>query len=70
MQPAQAPLATPGPMALPCQSDAQCMTHKCNMQFQKCAFPCETDNDCVQGSYCFKGVPTGATCLPKAPGQQ
>jgi hypothetical protein len=71
-QPGMAPaqLAVPGPMALPCSSDAQCMTHKCNMQYQKCAFPCETDNDCVQGSYCFKGIPTGATCLPKAPGQQ
>ena len=71
-QPGMAPaaqLAVPGPMALPCTSDAQCVTHKCNTQYGKCAFPCETDNDCVQGSYCFKGLPTGATCLPKAPGQ-
>ncbi len=67
-QPA-AQLAVPGPMALPCTSDAQCVTHKCNVQYSKCAFPCETDNDCNTGSYCFKGVPTGATCLPKAPGQ-
>ncbi len=64
-----AQLAVPGPMALPCTSDAQCVTHKCNTQYSKCAFPCETDNDCNTGSYCFKGVPTGATCLPKAPGQ-
>ena len=64
-----AQLSVPGPMALPCTSDAQCVTHKCNVQYSKCAFPCETDNDCNAGSYCFKGVPTGATCLPKAPGQ-
>ena len=68
--PAGAPgqLAVPGPAALPCSNDSMCMTHKCNTQYGKCAFPCETDNDCIMGAYCFKGpVPA---CLPKAPGQQ
>ncbi len=62
-------LAVPGPAALPCQQDAQCLTHKCNTQYGKCAFPCESDFDCVAGAYCFKGGPAPA-CLPKAPGQQ
>jgi hypothetical protein len=63
-----AQLAVPGPAALPCSNDSMCMTHKCNMQYGKCAFPCETDNDCITGAYCFKGpVPA---CLPKPPGQQ
>ena len=67
-QPQAGQLAVPGPAALPCQNDSMCMTHKCNTQYQKCAFPCETDNDCIQGAYCFKGpVPA---CVPKAPGQQ
>jgi hypothetical protein len=66
-QPAQARLATPGPTAFACQNDTPCMTHKCNLQFGKCAFPCETDNDCTGGNYCFKGpVPA---CLPRPPGQ-
>ncbi len=61
-------LAVPGPLAGPCSNHSMCITHKCNMQYGKCAFPCETDNDCIQGSYCFKGVPVAA-CFPKAPGQ-
>jgi hypothetical protein len=65
--PAGGQLAVPGPAALPCSNDSMCMTHKCNTQYGKCAFPCETDFDCIQGAYCFKGpVPA---CLPKAPGQ-
>ncbi len=65
--PAGGQMAVPGPQALPCSSDAQCMTHKCNVQYGKCAFPCETDMDCIQGSSCLKG-PLGAACIPKVPG--
>ena len=68
-QPGAAPMAVPGPAALPCSNDSMCITHKCNMQYGKCAFPCESDNDCIMGSYCFKGVPIPA-CFPKGPGQQ
>jgi len=46
------------------------MSHKCNVQYGKCAFPCETDFDCVNGLGCMKGGPLGAVCLPKMPGQQ
>jgi hypothetical protein len=66
-QPAAPHMATPGPMAIACQNDAPCLTFKCNLQFGKCASPCETDFDCVAGNYCAKGpIPT---CLPKFGGQ-
>src|SRR5512140_1350113 len=41
--PTGAALAVPGPAALPCSNDSMCLTHKCNTQYGKCAFPCETD---------------------------
>jgi hypothetical protein len=65
--PAQGHMATPGPLAIACQNDAPCFTFKCNLQFGKCASPCETDLDCVAGNYCAKGpIPT---CIPKFGGQ-
>ena len=53
-------LSQPSPMALACQSDAQCLTHRCNTQFGKCAWPCQTDNDCNPGNHCMAGA-----CVPK-----
>jgi hypothetical protein len=53
-------LSQPGPLALPCQSDAQCLTHHCNVAAGKCAWPCQTDNDCMPGNRCI-----APTCLPK-----
>jgi hypothetical protein len=53
-------LATPSPMALPCTSDAACLTHKCNMQFGKCAWPCVSETDCNPGNQCMAGA-----CVPK-----
>lgn len=61
-------LATPGPTALPCQNDSSCMTHHCNAQYGKCAFPCVTDADCIAGSSCFVAGGPLATCVPKPPG--
>lgn len=63
-------LATPGPTALACQNDSQCLTHKCNLQYGKCAFPCVSDNDCIQGSTCMTALGAAAACVPKAPGAQ
>lgn len=63
-------LATPGPTALACQNDSQCMTHRCNLQYQKCAFPCVSDADCIQGATCFVAGGPAAACLPKPPGAQ
>ena len=53
-------LSQPNPLALPCASDAQCLTHRCNTAFGKCAWPCQTDRDCSAGSVCI-----APTCLPK-----
>ena len=53
------PLSTPGPLALPCTSDANCATHHCNPQFGKCVFPCLNDNDCIAPNHCVSGA-----CLP------
>jgi hypothetical protein len=68
-QPVPGQMAVPGPAALACQNDSQCMTHRCNTQYQKCAFPCQSDADCIQGSTCFVGGGALAACLPKPPGQ-
>lgn len=60
---AAAPAATlskPADIALVCQQDSQCITHKCNLQYGKCAWPCQTDNDCQPGNYCV-----APQCLPK-----
>jgi hypothetical protein len=54
--PAAGTMATPGPLALPCQNDGACGLHRCNTQFQKCAFPCAGPVDCAQGNQCMMGV--------------
>ena len=53
-------LSQPGPLALPCKADVQCLTHHCNLAAGKCAWPCQTDNDCMPGNACI-----APTCLPK-----
>src|SRR5262245_12537503 len=45
--------APPSPLALPCQSDLTCGTHKCNLQTQRCAFPCAAPTDCAAGFSCM-----------------
>jgi hypothetical protein len=66
--PAPGQMAVPGPTALACQNDSQCMTHRCNLQYQKCAFPCQSDADCIQGTSCLMpGQPLSA-CMPKVGG--
>lgn len=60
-------MATPGAFALPCTSDASCGLARCNVQFQKCAFPCAGPVDCAAGAIC--NTMTGL-CLPAgAPAQ-
>lgn len=53
-------MSQPSPMALACSNDAACLTHRCNTQFGKCAWPCQSDNDCVTGNHCMAGA-----CVPK-----
>jgi len=55
-----AALSQPNPLALPCSTDAQCLTHRCNVAAGKCAWPCQSDNDCIPGNACI-----APTCLPK-----
>jgi hypothetical protein len=54
-------LSQPSPMALPCTADANCLTHRCNTQFGKCAWPCQSDTDCNPGNRCM-----GGACVPAA----
>ncbi len=57
-----APMGTAG--VLPCQNDASCGLARCNMQIQKCVFPCQNAAvDCIQGAQCVMGA-----CVPKLPG--
>jgi len=58
--PGAAALSQPSPLALPCATDVQCLTHRCNVAAGKCAWPCQSDNDCVPGNACI-----APTCLPK-----
>jgi len=57
-QPGQ--MATPGALAFPCQNDSACGLARCNTQYQKCAFPCQSAVDCIQGARC----PQTGFCLP------
>lgn len=60
-QPAAAPAS---PLAIPCTSDIACGFHRCNMQTQRCAFPCAANTDCASGFACMgAGGPT-AVCMP------
>jgi hypothetical protein len=54
-------MATPNAFALPCQNDQSCGFARCNVQFQKCAFPCQSAVDCAAGANC--NTVTGL-CLP------
>jgi hypothetical protein len=62
--PAPAPTTTlsmPGPAALPCTSDATCLTAKCHPTVQKCVFPCATNDDCIAPNVCIVGT---GVCAP------
>jgi hypothetical protein len=54
-------MATPNAFALPCQNDQSCGFARCNVQFQKCAFPCQSAVDCAANASC--NAVTGL-CLP------
>jgi hypothetical protein len=58
-----APMAVPGPVAFSCQNDVPCGTHHCNVQYGKCAFPCQTAADCITPNTCMMGL-----CVPAPPG--
>lgn len=56
-------MATPNAFALPCQNDQSCGFARCNVQYQKCAFPCQGAVDCAANATC--NTVTGL-CLPGA----
>src|SRR5215510_10792128 len=57
----------PAPMAFPCQSDATCGLHKCNMQAGRCSWPCQSNDDCQAGASCMTPfcMPGGGAAPPK-----
>jgi hypothetical protein len=66
-QPTATSTTQPSPLAIPCQSDFICGTHKCNLQVGRCAFPCADANaDCAAGMGCLNGlcVPGGVAPAP------
>ena len=55
-------MAVPGPVAFQCTNDVPCGTHHCNTQYGKCAFPCQTNTDCITPNSCVMGL-----CVPQMP---
>ncbi len=55
-------MAVPGPVAFQCQNDVPCGTHRCNLQYGKCAFPCQSNVDCLTPNQCIMGL-----CVPAPP---
>jgi hypothetical protein len=52
-------MAVPGPLAFACNDDLVCGTHRCNLQYGKCAFPCQSTADCQSALQCLAGL-----CVP------
>src|SRR6185437_4495538 len=55
-------MAVPGPVAFQCTNDVPCGTHHCNVQYGKCAFPCQSNVDCISPNACVMGL-----CVPQMP---
>jgi hypothetical protein len=55
-------MAVPGPIAFQCKDDVPCGTHHCNLQYGKCAFPCQSAVDCLSPNSCVAGL-----CVPAPP---
>jgi hypothetical protein len=55
-------MAVPGPLAFQCKDDVPCGLHHCNLQYGKCAFPCQTAADCLGNNSCVAGL-----CIPTPP---
>ena len=46
----------PSAIATACRSDADCIGARCNLQAQKCQFPCGSNTDCQTGWACTLGA--------------
>lgn len=55
----------PAPLSPPCsQPEGTCGFARCNVQVGRCAFPCNSNADCIAGSSCVgMGTPL-AVCAP------
>ena len=65
--PGAAPAGTtsqPSAVAFPCQTDVQCLSHRCNVQVGKCSWPCQSNDDCQPGFQCVTPA-----CVPTLPQQ-
>jgi len=54
----------PSAVAFPCQTDVQCLSHRCNLQVGKCSWPCQSNDDCQPGFQCV-----APACVPTLPQQ-
>lgn len=54
-------MSVPGALALPCSNDSACIMGRCNTQYGKCAYPCQSAADCAQGASCNT---LSGLCLP------
>jgi hypothetical protein len=57
-------MAVPGPIAFACHDDVPCGTHHCNLQYGKCAFPCQSAVDCLAPNACTMGLCVPAPAAP------
>lgn len=51
--------------ALPCASDNECLTHRCDVSLRRCRFPCRSDADCQAGAACALDAGALAACFTK-----
>jgi len=42
----------PDELASPCESDEDCVGHRCSRTYGHCVWPCASDCDCAQGYHC------------------
>jgi hypothetical protein len=60
--PAAGAPSQPSAVAFPCQTDVQCLSHRCNVQVGKCSWPCGSNDDCMPGFQCV-----APACVPALP---
>lgn len=51
--------------ALPCTTDRDCMTHRCDTEVKRCRFPCRSDDDCNPGARCDVDAGSLAACFSR-----
>lgn len=49
--------------ALSCTTDRECLTHRCDVEHERCRFPCRDDRDCHPGARCAVDAGDLAACF-------